>query len=423
MFAVLSVCFSCTNDDMENFDKSATERLEERIDEVKTLLTASEHGWVMKYYIGSAQSGGGYTYTVKFSENEAEVGFELANTITGNELDETITSLYKITDDNGPVLTFDTYNKYLHYFSTPSGSNYQALGGDFEFEIFEVTPTKITMLGRRSRNTITLEPLSVEPSEYLKGVESISKNFIPYYLDGTAAGSAVSGTVDYSTRHITLQLGETSYSSAFCFTPSGISLYKPIEVGGSDITDLAYDVETLKLSASSIDVTGSVPEGWVPFENYAGTYRLDYTGNFYVKVTLTPGQYNSTYIMSGVNKNFDIILNYNMQTGKLQMNSQMVGTVDNYSIYFCAWALDCGGSVTWAPQAGMQTVWNNDTENPVYTFEPNGYFWRNGSGEKCVTDSFILFAVSSSDVFYFDRAAWGSNGYAQWPYIESLTKL
>ena len=418
MFAVMVTAFSCTKDDMENFDKSATERLQERIDEVKTLLTSETNGWIMKYYIGSSQSGGGYIYTVKFAESEAEVGFEYAK-----DLGKTLTSLYKVTDDNGPVLSFDTYNDYLHYFSTPSSSNYQALGGDFEFEIFDVTPEKITMVGRRSRNLIVLEPLEVSSEEYLSGVTNISKNFTPYFLNGNAGGTTLSGTVDYVKRHINLKIGENEFSSAFCFTASGISLYKPFEIAGNQIMDLDYNLQSMKLTSGSLDIVGSVPEGWVPFENYEGSYRLDYTGSFYANVTLKPDVYNSTYIMSGLNKNFDLVLNYNMQTGKLQLNSQMVGTVDGYSIYFSAWALDGGGSVTWATNAGMQTVWNNDSEHPVYTFEPTGYSWRNASGEKCVPDSFILFAVSSTDIFYFDRAAWGTHGYAQWPYLESLTKL
>lgn len=418
MFAVMAICFSCMKEDTENFDKSATERLQERIDEVKTILTSNTNGWVMKYYIGSEQSGGGYVYTVKFTDSEAEVGFEYAA-----DLSKTLTSLYKITDDNGPVLSFDTYNTYLHYFSTPNSSNYQALGGDFEFEIFGVEENKITMVGRRSRNTIVLEPLAQSSLEYLEGVVNMSKNFVPYYINGTIGSTTASGTIDYSSRQINVAIGNESYTSAFCFTPSGLSLYNPIKASGLEVTDISYDVKTMALTANSVSLEGSVQEGWVPFEQYEGNYRLDYVGDFYVDVTLTPGAYNSTYIMSGVNRNYDLVLNYNMQTGRLELNPQIVGTADGYSIYFCAWALDCGGSVTWAPAAGMQTAWNGDSDNPVYAFEPNGYVWRNASGGKCVTDSFILFAIGSTDVFYYDKAAWGTNGYAQWPYLEGLTKL
>lgn len=126
---------SCQKVDEEAFDKSATERLDSMIEEVRSVLTGEENGWVMKYYIGADQMGGGYTYTIRFTSTDAEIGFEYAESIFNYEQDATLKSLYKIGNDNGPVLSFDTYNDFIHYFSTPSTAHYQALGGDFEFEI------------------------------------------------------------------------------------------------------------------------------------------------------------------------------------------------------------------------------------------------------------------------------------------------
>lgn len=420
VFAV-SLLASCQKDEQNPFDVSASERLEQRISEVRTILTQEEKGWVMKYYIGASQSGGGYTYTFRFNESDAEIGFEFAGSAFGYDVDKTITSLYKITDDNGPVLSFDTYNDFIHYFSTPSSSNYQAFGGDFEFEITDATPEQVVMIGRRSRNVITLEPLSAERSAYIKGLVNISRNFIPYFLSGTVGSALVEGTVDYSTRQIRLTSDGHEISRAFCFTDSGLSLYRPIELGGITVSEFVYDVETMKLTAPSVDIQGSVPNDWIPYSDYEGAYELYYSGGFTAQVKLVPDMYNSTYKLTGLNKNYDLTMNYNMQTGKLVLNSQMIGTAEGYSIYFCAWALAGGGSVTWATAAGMQTAWNGDKENPVYTFEPNGYVWRTASGSKCYTDSFILFAIGD-DIFYFDRSSWGTNGYPQWPYIESLTK-
>lgn len=420
IFAAAGI-FSCQKVDDEAFDKSATERLEQRVEEIREILTDQENGWVMKYYIGASQSGGGYTYTMKFTDADAEIGFEYAKTAFGYEADATITSLYKIADDNGPVLSFDTYNDFIHYFSTPSSSNYQAMGGDFEFEIREASPEMIVMIGRRSRNIITLEPLSKTASDYVTGVVELSNNFIPYYLDGSIGSVTVKGTVDYAYRQINLVADGKEISSAFCFTDKGIELYRPVELGGVQLKEMAYDKATLKLTASSVDLQGSVPSDWIPYVNYEGSYELYYANGFTADVKLVQDVYNSTYRMTGLNSNFELVLQYNMQTGKLVLNSQLIGNAEGYPIYFCAWALDSGGSVTWAPNAGMHTVWNGDAENPVYTFESNGYTWRTASGDKCMTDSFILFAIGD-DIFYFDRAAWGTNGYAQWPYFESLTK-
>lgn len=412
---------SCQKEDAGVFDKSATERLEEMAEEIRTILAGEENGWIMKYYIGSSQSGGGYAYVLKFGESEAEVGFEYAKTAFGYDVDATITSLYKITDDNGPVLSFDTYNDFIHYFSTPSSSYYQAFGGDFEFEIKDISPERIEMIGRRSRNIITLEPLEGNGGEYIAGVVSMAENFIPYYLSGSVGSASVEGTVDYANRQMTLNADGRQITRAFCFTDTGLSLYSPVEIGGVVLQDLTYDSDSMSLAASSVEIQGSVPSDWIPYADYEGTYELYYAGGFTADVKLVQDVYNSTYRMTGLNGKYDLILKYNMQTGKLVLNSQIIGEAEGYQIWFCAWSLAGGGSITWAADAGMHTVWNGDKENPVYTFESNGYVWRTASGAKCAADSFILLAVGD-DVFYYDRASWGTNGYPQWPYFESLTR-
>ena len=412
---------SCQKEGNGVFDQSATERLEAMQNEVKTILTGESNGWLMKYYIGSSQSGGGYTYTIKFNNDEAEIGFELAKAVFGYDMDKTITSLYKISDDNGLVLSFDTYNDYIHYFATPSSSYYQAHGGDFEFEIRNVSPDKIEMIGRRSRNVITLEPLEKPVSEYIAEVVNTANTFIPYYLNGKVGSVDVTGTVDYSNRQIQITSEDRTTTRAFCFTDKGISLYSPLTIDGVSVQEMSYSGDDMKLVAEAVEIQGSVPSDWIPYSDYEGTYELLYAGGFTASVNLVPEIHNSTYKLTGLNSNFDLVLKYNMQTGKLVLNSQMVGTAEGYSIYFCAWALEAGGSVTWATNAGMQTVWNGDKENPVYSFESNGYVWRTAAGNKCWTDSFILFAIGD-DIYYFDRASWGTNGYAQWPNMESLTK-
>ena len=419
---VVAAMSSCQKEDNMAFEKSATERLNDMIEDVKSILVAEENGWVMKCYVGSNASSGGFVYTVKFNSSDAEVGFEYASNFNGMEQDATLTSLYKVTDDNGPVLSFDTYNSFIHYFSTPSSAYYQALGGDFEFEIVDISPEKIEMIGRRSRNIVTLEPLEMTGSEYINGVVEMAGSFNPYYVNGKIGTEDVKGTVSYDTRHIRISTESGSQNIPFCFVPDGISLYYPIDMGGVQIQELKYDIQTMKLSAESVDLQGAVPEGWLPYDTYAGDYTLKYAGSFTADITLTPAVTNSTYVLSGLNKKYTLELKYNMQTGKLMLYSQLIGAVGDYSVYFSAWALDCGGSITWAPSSGMMLEKNTEAEGTVYDFVPNGYVWRNASGTKCTPDSFILIASNSVEAYYYDDPAWGTNGYPQWPYIESITK-
>ena len=77
-------------------------------------------------------------------------------TVASELFDEAYTSLYKMTTDNGPVLSFDTNNYAFHYFATPSGSSrnlygesglYQAYKGDFEFMILSATADEVVLKG------------------------------------------------------------------------------------------------------------------------------------------------------------------------------------------------------------------------------------------------------------------------------------
>ena len=110
--AVSAFAFSsCVKDDEEVFEKSASVRLSEALTSAQKVLTGASNGWAMYYYPDPDQSYGGYMYTMKFTDTEVTVASEL--------FDESYTSLYKMTTDNGPVLSFDTNNYAFHYFSTP----------------------------------------------------------------------------------------------------------------------------------------------------------------------------------------------------------------------------------------------------------------------------------------------------------------
>ena len=106
---------SCLKDDDEVFSESASQRLQKALDEARTVLRSSEKGWVMDYYVGDDSSYGGYAFTVKFDSLTVTASSELTKGAA--------TSYYKLTTDNGPVLTFDTYNDVLHALATPRAGN------------------------------------------------------------------------------------------------------------------------------------------------------------------------------------------------------------------------------------------------------------------------------------------------------------
>ena len=134
---------SCLKDQEDVFDGNASES-----------LMSSENGWALDYYPDRNQSYGGFAYAIKFTGSSATVSSALLPGVSE-------TSLYKMTTDNGPMLSFDSYNTLMHFFATPSGDNYEAYDGDFEFVIDSVASDLVKIHGKRSGNTMYFRSLSL----------------------------------------------------------------------------------------------------------------------------------------------------------------------------------------------------------------------------------------------------------------------
>ena len=140
IFMLASLLFtSCLKNQEDFFDDSASTRMTNTINKTKEILRNSEYGWEFEYYPDRDLSYGGLVYTVKFDSLDATIACSLIP-------DSTVTSYYRVTNDNGPVLTFDTYNPLMHYFATPSAGEYEAKDGDFEFVIEKLGDDEIASI-------------------------------------------------------------------------------------------------------------------------------------------------------------------------------------------------------------------------------------------------------------------------------------
>ena len=69
---------SCQKDDDEIFEKPAAERIQEAVDNAKTLLESAPNGWEMQYFTGENYNRGGYTMFMKFVNGKAYVSSDIA---------------------------------------------------------------------------------------------------------------------------------------------------------------------------------------------------------------------------------------------------------------------------------------------------------------------------------------------------------
>lgn len=382
LFAVVATMLqSCLKDQEDIFDETGAVRSQEYLDNAKKVLTSSEYGWAFDYYPDRDISYGGYVYTVKFDGSEVTAMFEL---MPG----ETETSLYRLCEDNGPTLSFDSYSDMLHFFSTPNGSNpgYQAYDGDFEFMIMEVSDDLIKLRGKRTGNTMYLRRLTEPAPDYMTGVIEMADNLFLTAASGTIGSADAAATFDLDVRRIDILCGNESEGSYFVPGKNCIIFMDPVVINGAEITRLDFDAEKMVYSGTdskgnAITLAGTLPDTYEFFDDLAGDYTINYNGSRKINITLQPDKPNNCYIIKGLNSNYDVIAKYSKSRGCLEINSQQVAVDGNKLIWFCAWGLDPAvgsGSITWATEAGCYLV--KDVEHPgTYNFVSNNYdnnvFW------------------------------------------------
>ena len=210
---------SCLHDDKELFDESAAERLEHATEETKQILESSTSGWAFQYYLGDESTSGGCTYLVKFKDGKADVALDLVDDPTN------IThSSYDVVKDQGPVLTFDTYNEWMHYFANPN-SDGTTNGGDFEFSVMKISNDTIDLKGRTTGNKMRLIrlPENTDWSTYFNAIYDFEDNMFDSYR--VMEDGVEQGVVSFNSRRYSYVASDKSVvRNPYCVTPNGIAV-------------------------------------------------------------------------------------------------------------------------------------------------------------------------------------------------------
>lgn len=180
---------SCSTEEDDIFSQSAAERLNSVKSTYTSRLMASPYGWAMQMYPtykNSTPQGRGYLLMLGFSkDNSVSVSGILNKAYVAD------TSLWEIISDDGPVLTFNSHNDVLHYFSDPSDlietpdddESGKGMEGDYEFIITDAPDDgSYMMLKGKKRGTYNLlTPLSEKTDfqEYLTDVKNFTENIFP----------------------------------------------------------------------------------------------------------------------------------------------------------------------------------------------------------------------------------------------------
>ena len=155
---------SCKNEIDEIFEEDAVARLDKAKAEYIDILTSNGGKWQMEYYANADEPG--YIYLMTFNKN-GSVTISGENKwigiIQGQNFGTigygSATSLWDVITDNGPVLSFNSFNKFFHLFADPedipstdteaddeTGYGHE---GDYEFDLMKYSNDTLYITGKK----------------------------------------------------------------------------------------------------------------------------------------------------------------------------------------------------------------------------------------------------------------------------------
>lgn len=402
---------SCLKDQEDVFDQQSNVRMQEYLDDTKEVLVSAENGWLFDYFPDRDLSYGGFLYALKFTDENVTVACELAP-------GKSETSLYKLCADNGPTLSFDSYNSLMHYFATPSSGNYEALDGDFEFMIMDVTEDLITLRGKRTANIMYLRRFDSDIMSYMAAVDASSENQFFTQAAGKIGSANATAAFDLDSHRLSITLDDqpdVTYSEFFFFTPEGLRLNAPMEINGAVITALSFDSNTNIYSGAdsngnNITLTAKLPDNYALIDEFEGEFTFTF-GSGSVDVTLVPDKKTGIVMMKGISPGFDLEASYNRSYGCLNLYAQLVYSSNDFLIIFGA------GTSSGFSTGGAGVFFIKDSANPTtYLAIPDNQ--ANSASANC---NFILVQYDGES-YYLAPSPWRINNTYDISGVKSITK-
>lgn len=388
--AVLGLSACSLHDDTELFGEPAAERLEKNVAADKTLLESAANGWELHMWTGKDYSGGGYTYFMKFANDKVTVSSDIA------PANMKTTSSYDVISDQGPVLTVNTYNEIFHYLAEPSMDDDDGEQQDYEFVIMRTTNDSIYLRGKKWGNHMVMTRVAESTSweDEINKIQQMDEDLMRTF--SLVEGNDTLGGVSLGDDRILTYTDKSGYKKIpYYVSTKGITLAKPLEVNGKALQELDYDADDMSLNpngatAQGVKLSVKLPKNYMKYSEFAGDYNMTtYWGSSKLTLHLVPAGDGKTYLLKGMNANFDLTLTYDKTSGTLSLNTQHLIDVGDNQVWLCGWNAFGEGYLTWSTDAGMIVSRDTNEAGTVLKFEPNDYVGL-------TTDSFILVLFSGS---------------------------
>ncbi len=397
----------CLHDFKETFDETASNRMQNALDDYQKLLVSSENGWFADYYPESKYAIGGYAMFLKFKpDGTIDLSCEIATNAPGGIVK---TSQWEMISDQGPVLSFVTYNPVMHYFSEPYPTDVDGRAGDYEFIVLKAGQDTIEMKGKKRENRFILRrnKENLDPKTYFSDVSKMEEKLsefgmFSFVLNGTRIGmtSVIDRTfsIGYKDENNEDKIVKVPYT----FTPTGIRFANPFVFKDVSMQNFTWDAKSEKYICSDPGINAYFdiyfPDDYqLRYGEFIGKWNIRYHGastSVWVNevVEIVQKKKNATFTMAAP-KLFawqpGIEISFDSQKGIISILNQNAGKdpATGHDVRVCSYDRSAGylSTATTGP-IGIVGKWNNDAggtrsitfvDNGKWiTYKPNGFLLR-----------------------------------------------
>lgn len=239
---------SCKREEDRIFDTNATVRMTEAVKNTYSVLQGNKGGWVMKFYPSSNHEFGGYTIFTKFLSSEQV-------SIASDPFSGSITSSYSVSPESGPVITFNGYNKNIHWFSEPGldnggvvgngtiGADDSGMRGDFEFIVLKATADSVVLKGKKRGSHLVMLPLKDGEFESMStAYQEATRSFNQFSMYKFENSKGETSAIIFSPKARVFEISTDQGRKAVSFRviPAGIEFYEQYTIDGVAFDQMSF---------------------------------------------------------------------------------------------------------------------------------------------------------------------------------------
>jgi len=408
---------SCVHDEKEIFDDSASNRIDKAVKEYKEILESSPNGWHMVLWTGANYSGGGYNMFVKFKDGKVSIQSDIA------PADMICRSDYTIGKNQGPVLTFNTYNTLMHYMSEASSTMLNGNEGDFEFVIQRATNDSIFLKGTKwgNKTVLTRVKEGTDIAATINKMQANLKSFAGYYADDSDVF-----IIDPSTHRF--YMNTTNNAVPYVTTENGISLLYSVKGNnGSAISSLEMGETNKVLKSRNRTFNYTEPEGYLSIDKWVGDWQLryiDYDAGAYAQFAISfektadlidqeaMGALNGYFMIDDYK--FELITYYSPITGGITIPAQYIADPSGAYGMFLLLGTDASQDALSWYAVDWNSTWDNDAQSFIL------------EGDNSQSNGLDMNTLQMLQVDDYGNLVGNSDGQAvaliSLPYVDYLTK-